>query len=98
MIGTVTSDRMAKTRVVEIPRKVKHPKYGKFIHRKTVCYVHDEKNESHMGDLVRIEESRPMSRTKRWTMLEVVKKANVIGVAAAQVDSVDESIVKSDSP
>ena len=55
------------TRRVEIPRLVKHPKYGKYLRRRTVCYVHDENNESHVGDTVEIVESRPMSRMKRWT-------------------------------
>ena len=63
-IGVVTSDKMAKTRRVEIPRLVQHPKYGKYMRRKTVCYVHDENNESHMGDTVEIVESRPLSRTE----------------------------------
>jgi len=84
MIGTVTSDRMAKTRIVEIPRKVRHPKYGKFVHRKTVCYVHDETNASKMGDMVRIQESRPLSRLKRWTLLEVVTHVDQIDIAAAR--------------
>jgi len=53
-IGVVTSDKMMKTRRVEIPRMVKHPKYGKFIRRKTICYVHDEKEESAEGDTVEI--------------------------------------------
>ena len=75
---------MNKTRIVEIPRKVRHPKYGKFVHRKTVCYVHDEENTSKMGDLVRIEESRPLSRKKRWTLLEVVTHVDQIDIAAAR--------------
>ena len=59
--GIVTSDKTAKTRRVEIPRLVRHPRYGKFVRRKTICYVHDENNESHLGDLVEIVESRPLS-------------------------------------
>ena len=62
--GIVTSDKTAKTRRVEIPRLVKHPRYGKYVRRKTICHVHDENNESHMGDLVEIVESRPLSRTE----------------------------------
>lgn len=89
MIGRVTSDRMAKTRVVEIPRKVRHPKYGKYIHQRTVCYVHDEDNRSAEGDLVRIQESRPMSRLKRWVLLDVVEKASAIDVAAARTEAGD---------
>ena len=74
-IGLVVSDKMAKTRRVEIPRLVKHPKYGKFIRRKTVCYVHDENNESKEGDTVEIIESRPLSRLKRWELVKIVKEA-----------------------
>ena len=55
---------MNKTRRVEIPRLVKHPRYGKYIKRRTVCYVHDEKNESHIGDTVEIMETRPLSKTE----------------------------------
>ena len=74
-IGVVTSDKMNKTRRVEIPRLVKHPRYGKYIKRRTICYVHDEKNESHMGDTVEIMEARPMSKLKHWRLVRVVKKA-----------------------
>jgi small subunit ribosomal protein S17 len=73
--GVVTRDKMAKTRRVEVQRLVRHPKYGKFVKRRTVCYVHDEKNESHLGDTVEIVESRPLSKTKRWELVKIVKKA-----------------------
>src|SRR5262245_53610502 len=73
--GIVTRDKMAKTRRVEVERLVRHPKYGKFVKRRTVCYVHDEKNESHLGDTVEIIESRPLSKTKRWELVKVTKKA-----------------------
>ena len=82
MVGIVTSDKMAKTRRVEIPRMVRHPKYGKYIRRRTVCHVHDENNESEMGDKVEIVESRPMSKTKRWSLLRVVAKGEIIDLAA----------------
>ncbi len=62
-VGVVTRDKTAKTRRVEIPRLVRHPKYGKILRRKTVCHVHDEKNESHLGDTVEIVECRPRSRS-----------------------------------
>src|SRR5436305_15226088 len=75
--GVVTSDKMNKTRRVEIPRLVKHPRYGKYIRRRTVCHVHDEKNESHQGDMVEVMESRPMSKTKHWRLVRVVTKAPV---------------------
>jgi len=79
VIGVVTSDKMNKTRRVEIPRLVKHPRYGKYIRRRTICHVHDEKNESHTGDTVKIMESRPLSKTKHWVLVEVVKKAPTAG-------------------
>src|SRR5690242_7827279 len=75
MLGTVTRDKTSKTRRVEVQRLVRHPKYGKFVKRRTVCYVHDEKNESHLGDTVEIVESRPLSKLKRWELVRVVKKA-----------------------
>ena len=74
-VGVVTRDKMNKTRRVEIPRLVKHARYGKFILRRTICYVHDEQNESHMGDLVEIMETRPLSRTKHWRLVRVVTQA-----------------------
>jgi small subunit ribosomal protein S17 len=72
VVGVVTSDKMNKTRVVEIPRLVKHPKYGRFLRKKTVCYVHDGEQQSHLGDTVEIVESRPRSRTKRWELVRVI--------------------------
>jgi len=74
-VGVVTSDKMNKTRRVEIPRLVKHARYGKYIRRRTVCHVHDENNESHQGDTVEIMESRPMSKTKHWRLVRIVTKA-----------------------
>ncbi len=82
LTGRVKSDKMDKTRVVEIPRRVRHPKYGKFIRQRTVCYVHDENNESSYGDTVKIIESRPLSRKKRWLLVEVVEKSREVDVAA----------------
>ena len=73
--GVVTSDKMNKTRRVEIPRLVKHVRYGKYIKRRTICHVHDENNESRMGDTVEIMESRPLSKTKHWRFVRVVTKA-----------------------
>ena len=66
---------MNKTRRVEIPRLVKHPRYGKYINRRTICHVHDEKNESHIGDTVEIMETRPLSKTKHWRLVRVVTEA-----------------------
>ena len=79
-IGTVTSDKTNKTRRVEIPLVIRHPKYGKFIRRCTVCYVHDEENESQVGDSVEIRESRPRSKTKRWELVRVVSKSQTARV------------------
>ena len=81
-IGIVISDKTAKTRRVEIPRLVKHPQYGKYIRRKTVCYAHDENNESHSGDVVEIIESRPTSHMKRWSLVRVVEKGKMVDLAA----------------
>lgn len=75
VIGIVTRDKMDKTRRVEIPYVVKHSRYKKYVKRRTVCYVHDENNESAMGDTVEIVESRPLSKLKNWTMVRIVKKA-----------------------
>src|SRR5438552_7261329 len=84
-VGVVTSDKMNKTRRVEIPRLVKHPRYGKFIKRRTVCKVHDENNESHVGDIVEIMECRPYSKTKHFRLVRVVKKAAGAEVQLATV-------------
>jgi small subunit ribosomal protein S17 len=73
--GIVTRDKNAKTRRVEVERLVRHPQYGKYIKQRTVCYAHDENNDSHLGDTVEIMESRPMSRTKRWRLVRVVTRA-----------------------
>ena len=81
-IGRVKSDKMDKTRVVEIPRLVRHPKYGKFIRQRTTGYVHDENNESGVGDTVKIIESKPISKKKRWALVSVVEKSREVDVAA----------------
>lgn len=81
-VGIVTSDRMMKTRRVEIPRLVRHPKYGKYVRRRTICYVHDENEESALGDRVEIIESPPLSRKKRWRLVRVVNKGRAVDIAA----------------
>ena len=81
-IGTVISDKMAKSRRVEIPRLIKHAKYGKYLHRRTVCYVHDEDNASGIGDTVEIAECRPRSKLKRWELVRVVTKSRAVDIAA----------------
>lgn len=82
LTGRVKSDKMSKTRVVEIARLVKHPKYKKFYRDRTTCYVHDENNESGEGDTVQIIESAPLSKKKRWTLVKVVEKSSEVDVAA----------------
>ena len=81
-VGVVTSDKMNKTLRVEIPRLVRHAKYGKILRRKTVCHVHDEHDESQPGDLVEIIECRPRSRLKRWELVRVVAKSTAVDVAS----------------
>ena len=74
-IGVVRSDKMEKTITVIVERKVKHPIYGKFVKKTTSFHAHDDKNEAKPGDVVRIMETRPMSKTKRWRLVEIVEKA-----------------------
>lgn len=75
IIGRVVSDKADKTRTVLVERRVRHPLYGKFIRRSTRLYVHDEANESRTGDTVRIRECRPLSRLKRFALVEVLDRA-----------------------
>jgi small subunit ribosomal protein S17 len=74
-IGVVTSDKMEKSIVVTVSRKMKHAKYGKFVNVSKKFVAHDEKNESGIGDTVRIMETRPISKRKCWRLVEVVEKA-----------------------
>ena len=74
-IGVVSSNKMDKTMIVAVERKVKHPIYGKFVKKTTKFHAHDEKNECSIGDIVRIMESRPLSKTKRWRLVKIVEKA-----------------------
>jgi small subunit ribosomal protein S17 len=73
--GVVSSNKMDKTVVVAVERKVQHPIYGKFLKKTTKFHAHDEKNECNIGDIVKIMESRPLSKTKRWRLVEIVEKA-----------------------
>jgi len=75
LIGVVHTAKMDKTRRVEVPRLQKHPKYGKYVKKRTVCYVHDENNETRNGDTVEIMETRPLSKLKTWRLVRVVSKA-----------------------
>lgn len=74
-VGLVTSNKMTKTIVVSVQRQIMHPKYGKFIKRTSKFMAHDEKNESNIGDTVRIEETRPLSKNKCWRLVEILEKA-----------------------
>ena len=73
--GVVTSDKMDKTRVVVIERTFSHPLYGKTVRRSSRVKVHDENNESHVGDKVTVMETRPISKEKRWRLVEIVERA-----------------------
>jgi small subunit ribosomal protein S17 len=74
-IGVVTSDKMQKSIVVAVERKVKHPKYGKFVKKTTKFVAHDENNDCHIGDTVKIMETRPMSKSKNWRLVEIIERA-----------------------
>lgn len=73
-IGVVSSNKMDKTITVNVERRVKHPLYGKFVKKSNRFHAHDEKNECSIGDTVKIMETRPMSKTKRWRLVEVIEK------------------------
>jgi small subunit ribosomal protein S17 len=74
-IGVVTSNKMAKSIVVAVERKVKHAKYGKFVKRTSKFVAHDEKDDCNIGDTVKIMETRPLSKTKNWRLVEIVERA-----------------------
>jgi small subunit ribosomal protein S17 len=74
-IGIVTSNKMEKSIVVTVERKVKHPKYGKFVKQTKKFVAHDEKNECNPGDTVKIMETRPLSKTKCWRLVEIIERA-----------------------
>lgn len=78
IIGKVVSDKMDKSITVLIERRVKHPIYGKYVSKSSKVKAHDEKNECNIGDLVTIAESRPLSKTKSWSLVKVEEKAAVI--------------------
>jgi small subunit ribosomal protein S17 len=73
--GLVRSNKMDKTIIVAVERKVKHPKYGKFVKKTTTFFAHDDKNDCGIGDTVRISETRPVSKNKRWRMVEIIERA-----------------------
>jgi len=74
-IGKVVSNKMQKSITIIVDRKVKHPIYGKFVNKSTKFMAHDEKNEAGIGDTVRIMETRPLSKSKRWRLIEIIEKA-----------------------
>ncbi len=78
VIGQVVSNSMDKSIVVQINRRLKHPAYGKYISKSAKFVAHDENNECQVGDMVKIIESRPLSKTKRWRLVEVVSKVEII--------------------
>ena len=92
LIGFVTSRSGDKSVKVTVPFKVPHPRYQKVINRKTVVHVHDEKNETHLGDKVEIMETRPISRLKRWRVTNVIERAVTADAAAVSESDVAASI------
>jgi len=74
-IGIVSSNKMMKTITVTVERKVKHPLYGKFLKKSSSFHAHDDNNNASIGDVVRIMETRPLSKTKRWRLVEIIEKA-----------------------
>jgi small subunit ribosomal protein S17 len=78
VVGEVVSSRMQKTIVVEVVRKKSHAFYGRVISKGKKFYAHDEKNEAHVGDVVRLEETRPLSKLKRWRLKEVVRRSALV--------------------
>jgi len=85
-VGQVVSDRMTKTIVVQVTRRVAHPLYKRVITHRRKFYAHDEQQTAKMGDTVRIVESRPLSKLKRWTLAEVVRRAVQVGVEPSALD------------
>jgi small subunit ribosomal protein S17 len=84
VVGEVVSSQMHKTIVVQVTRKKSHPFYGRVIARHKKFYAHDEKNEARVGDVVRLEETRPLSKLKRWKLKDIVRKAALLPEAAVE--------------
>jgi small subunit ribosomal protein S17 len=87
VVGEVVSNKMHKTIVVQVTRKKAHPFYGRVIARNKKFYAHDETNQAHVGDLVRIEETRPLSKLKRWRLKDIVRKAALLPDAPVEAVS-----------
>lgn len=86
--GVVESDKRSKTRTVVVSFQTMHPKYGKYMKNRTVLHVHDEKNESRMGDLVEVAQCRPISKTKQWRLVKIVENRAELAAAIASVKDV----------
>ena len=91
LVGEVVSTKMNKTIVVSVDRKKSHPLYERVVRRSKRFYAHDEKNTAHVGDVVRIEETRPLSALKRWRLIEIVRKAALVGPEAEAADKSQQS-------
>lgn len=89
--GTVISDKMNKTRIVQVLITRRHPLYKKVIRHRANFKVHDENNESHTGDTVKIMETRPLSKDKRWRLVEILRKKEVADIQPAEIGEVTES-------
>jgi small subunit ribosomal protein S17 len=87
VIGAVVSNKMNKTIVVQVVRKKSHPFYGRVVSKAKKFYAHDEKNEAQVGDFVRLEETRPMSKLKRWRLKEIVKRTALLPETPARTDA-----------
>ena len=87
VVGEVVANRMQKTIVVKVTRKKAHPFYGRVVARNKKFYAHDEKNEAHVGDVVRIEETRPLSKLKRWKLKDIVRKTTLVPVVVLDQDT-----------
>jgi small subunit ribosomal protein S17 len=84
VVGEVVANRMQKTIVVKVTRKKAHPFYGRVVARNKKFYAHDENNEAHVGDVVRIEETRPLSKLKRWKLKDIVRKTALVPEVALE--------------
>src|SRR3954449_11972628 len=85
-VGQVVSTKMAKTIVVEVSRRVPHPLYKRIVGKRKKFYAHDEEGTAKLGDVVRIVESRPLSKLKRWRLAEIIRKAPQVGAAPSALD------------
>ncbi len=97
VVGEVVANRMQKTIVVKVTRKKAHPFYGRVVARNKKFYAHDEKNEAHVGDVVRIEETRPLSKLKRWKLKDIVRKTALVPEIVLEHDASKEAIGRAHS-